>query len=259
LKSVVAVALALTVTAVIAQDQAQNGGQNGAQQNGGQGAQGGGGQGRRNRGGGGGGMALDPLRVLTNDTVQKDLELSDDQKTQVAKLADDQAAQRGQNRGAGGFDPTAFQQRRDEEMKKIDEILLQPQQDRLAEIMLQLQGASTALADAKVADKLSLTGDQKDKLTALNDEYRQKFQDLIQNLRQNGGGGGGGAGRGAFNSPEFAAAMKEHNDKALDVLTADQKAQYEKMEGKKIDVDPASLRGRGRRGGAGGGNAQPAA
>ena len=126
--------------------------------------------------------------------------------------------------------------------------------------MLQLQGASTALADAKVADKLSLTGDQKDKLTALNDEYQAKMRELFQTMRQNGGGGGGGGGQGGFgNNPELTAAIKDHNDKALDVLTADQKAQFEKMEGKKIDVDPASLRGRGRRGGAGGGNAQPAA
>jgi hypothetical protein len=256
LKSAVAIALALSVTAAIAQDQPQNG----TQQNG---AQGGGG-GRRNRGGFGGGMGISPLRVLENETVQKDLELSDDQKSQVGKLAEDQTAQRGQGRGAGGIDPTAMQQRRDEEMKKINEILLQNQQDRLAEIMIQVEGPSTALTDSKVADKLALNGDQKDKLTALNDEYQAKMRELFQTMRQNGGGGGGGAGgagRGGFgNNPEFAAAVKEHNDKALDVLTADQKAQYEKMEGKKIDVDPASLRGgRGRRGGAGGGNAQPAA
>jgi hypothetical protein len=105
-----------------------------------------------------------------------------------------------------------------------------------------------ALSDAKVADKLGLTSDEKQKVQDLSDELRQKRQDLFQ------GGGGGG-----FNQ-ETMQKMRElttsEDEKALGLLTADQKAQLEKMQGKKIDIDPATLfrggrGGRGNRGGAG--------
>jgi hypothetical protein len=75
--------------------------------------------------------------------------------------------------------------------------------------------------------------------------------------------------QGGGGTPPDAQAMTklttEENDKAKDLLTADQKTQFDSMLGKKIDVDFASLRGgRGQRGGrrggqAPGGNAQPAA
>src|SRR5207244_2412072 len=69
--------------------------------------------GGRGRGGRGGGFGVNPTALLQNETVQKDLDLSDDQKAQVTKLAEEQAAQRGQGRGAGGQagqDPTAARQ-----------------------------------------------------------------------------------------------------------------------------------------------------
>jgi hypothetical protein len=209
------------------------------------------GQGGGRRGGrGGGGFGVNPLTVLSNEKVQSDLVLSADQKTQVTKLVEEAMAQGGGRRGAGGAGgagggAAAFQAARDEQMKKINEVLLQPQQDRFAQILLQLQGTATALADAKVADKLGLTSDQKSKLETLQTDYQQKIRDAIMN----GAGGGGGGGFG--NNPEVTKLRNEQNDKAKELLTADQQKQFDSMVGKKIDVDPATLRGggRGRRGG----------
>ncbi len=102
------------------------------------------------------------------------------------------------------------------------------------QIWYQVAGISQDLADAKVAEKLGLTSDQKSKLETLTTEYRQKLMDL-----------------GFMGDPqERAKLVTEQNDKAKDLLTADQKAQLDKMMGKKIDIDPATLRGggRGRRG-----------
>ena len=93
------------------------------------------GQGGGRRGGRGGGFGgVQPLTLLQNDKVQADLVLSEDQKSQVAKLVEENMGQRGQRGqrgqvaraapgGAGGF-AAAAQQRRDEEMKKINEVLL---------------------------------------------------------------------------------------------------------------------------------------
>ena len=200
------------------------------------------GQGRRNgRGGGFGGV--NPLTLLQNDKVQADLVLSADQKSQVAKLVEEtMGTTRVRRRGGGGAGAgggaAAFQAAHDEQMKKINEVLLAPQQDRFAQIMLQMQGTSQALADAKVAEKLGLTSDQKTKLEELVATYRQKRMDLIMG--------------GQPDPMEMTKLTNEQNDKAKDLLTADQQAQYTKMLGTKIDIDPATLRGRrgGRRGAA---------
>jgi hypothetical protein len=204
------------------------------------------GQGGGRRGGrGGGGFGVTPLAVIQNEKVQGDLVLSEDQKSQVAKLVEENMGQAGGRRGGGaggaggaGGGAAAFQAIRDEQMKKIDDVLLQPQQDRFAQIMLQLMGTSQALADAKVADKLGLTADQKSKLEELVATYRQKRMDLFMG--------------GQPDPTEMTKLTTEQNDKSKDLLTADQKAQFDKMLGAKIDIDPATLRGnrgnRGRRG-----------
>jgi CO/xanthine dehydrogenase FAD-binding subunit len=55
---------------------------------------------------------------------------------------------------------------------------------------------------------------------------------------------------------EAISLLQQHGDaKVLAVLTADQKAQFEKMQGKKIEIDRQALgRGFGGRGRRGGGN-----
>jgi hypothetical protein len=65
-----------------------------------------------------------------------------------------------------------------------------------------------------------------------------------------GGGGKGACGGGG------KAARDEANAKALDVLTAEQKDMFEKMQGAKVSIDPAQLF-RGGGGGKGGKAAQP--
>ncbi len=144
-----------------------------------------------------------------------------------------------------------MQQRREETQKKINDILLPNQQERFAEITLQVSlktQPTQALSDTKVADKLQLTDDQKKQLADLSSDYRQKFMDLMQ---------GGG-----LPDPDAMTKLRtEQSDKAMTVLTPDQKEQLTKMEGKTVDIDPAQLRGFGRGGrnrrnggGGGGGN-----
>jgi Spy/CpxP family protein refolding chaperone len=215
--------------------------------------QGGGGGRRRGGFGGRGGMGANPLMLLQAEPVQKELELTDDQKASLTKLADE-------NRpagGGGGFRDLSpedqqkrldeMQKQRDEVQAKVNEILLPNQQERLQQITLQLQGAR-ALSDAKVADKLQLTDDEKKQLADLSSDYRQKMMDLFQ--------GGGPPDRDAM-----AKLRTEENDKAMAILTPEQKDQFTTMQGKKVDIDPAELmrafrggRNRGN-GGGGGGNA----
>jgi Spy/CpxP family protein refolding chaperone len=194
-------------------------------------------------GGRGGGFGNNPLMLLQAEPVQKELELSDDQKTSISKLGED-----ARQAFSGGNRPSReeMQQAREDQQKKINDILLPNQQDRLQQITLQLQGAR-ALSDPKVADKLKLTDDQKKQLADLSGDYRQKMMDLFQ--------GGGPPDRDAMNK-----LRTEQNDKAMAILTSDQKDEFTKMQGKKIDIDPALLFRGGRRnrgGGGDGGKGQP--
>src|SRR5688572_28902848 len=90
-------------------------------------------QGRRG-GFGRGGAGISKAQLLQNENVQKELELVDDQKTALAKIAEEARAGRG---GGGNFQDLSAEERaklRDERMarqreteKKIDTVLLAPQ------------------------------------------------------------------------------------------------------------------------------------
>jgi hypothetical protein len=201
------------------------------------------GQGGGRRGGfgrGGGMMGNNPLTLLRNPNVQKELELSDDQKKSVDDLNTDMRSSFQGLRDLSADERTAkIKEENDKIQKKVDDLLLPNQKERLDELQLQARG-SQALTDPKVAEKLNLTDDQKQSLTKLASDYQQKRMDLFQ--------GGGRPDMDAVNN-----LRTEENDKAMAILTADQKDQFTKMEGK--IVDPSLLRGNfGGRGGRNRGN-----
>ncbi len=112
--------------------------------------------------------------------------------------------------------------------------------------MLQLAGAD-ALNRPEVADKLGLSDDQKTKLKDIADDAQQKRMELIS------------AGPPA-DQQEMQDRMQkgqkirsEQKDKAMAVLTADQKDKLEKLQGKKFELDMSQLMPRGGFGGFGGG------
>jgi Spy/CpxP family protein refolding chaperone len=198
------------------------------------------------RRGGGFGRGVTPFRLLQLEQIQKEIELTDDQKTSVTKLADEYRPGGGGG-GGGNMSREDIQKRRDELQKKVNDILTPPQQQRLDEIVLQVSvntQPTVALSDSKVAEKLQLSEDQKQQLTDMTSEYRQKFMDLSQ---------GGPPDRDAFDKLRI-----EQSDKAMAVLTAEQKDQLTKLQGKTLDIDPGQLMrgfgGRGRNNRDGGGN-----
>ena len=99
---------------------------------------------------GGGGM--DPSFLVIAEPVQKELELSDDQKASIQKFRDDMMAE-GQNffGQLQGLSPEEIQkkmqERAKENRKKIADILLPPQMARLDEISIQVAGAGALNRD----------------------------------------------------------------------------------------------------------------
>jgi Spy/CpxP family protein refolding chaperone len=208
--------------------------------------------------GGGGAVGLTYLALLRNETVQKDLELVDDQKTKLAGVNEQlQAKIRESFQGAGGFGRRGDQQQSEEEREKaraerekrnqeltkeikakIGEVLLPHQMERLDEIALQVRGTA-ALEDPEIAKELGITDEQKAQFAKVREEGGQKMRELFQ----------GGNREGI--QEKMAEMRREQNEKTLAVLTADQKAKYEKMQGEKINIDARSLLG-GFGGGQGG-------
>jgi Spy/CpxP family protein refolding chaperone len=205
------------------------------------------GQGRGGRGGfGGGGFGADPLTLLSNEKVQKELDLTSEQKDSVKKLADERQTQ-GREAFAALRDLSQDERRaKMDEMRKaaqakVDAILLPPQVERLKQLTLQRQGAG-ALSDPEVAKALNISEDQKKQLADIREAAGAQMRELFT-------AGGGGGDRAAMRE-KMTAMQKEIMGKELAVLNADQKAQFEKMQGEKFEF-PADL-GRGGPGGRGG-------
>jgi Spy/CpxP family protein refolding chaperone len=197
------------------------------------------GQGRM---GGGGGSALGLLGV---DVVQKDLNLTDDQKSSVKKLQDAASEARSALRGQGlsREEMTAKSQEMTKDQdSKIAGILDDKQKARLKEIRLQARGPQ-GLTDKELAEALKLTDDQVNKIKEIVDASQKEMQDAFQSAGQ-------GGDRTAMRD-KMTKLRKDTGDKILAVLTPDQTTSYNTMLGTKIDLPQGAGFGGGR--GQGGG------
>jgi Spy/CpxP family protein refolding chaperone len=193
---------------------------------------------------GGGGMA----GLVMRDEVQQELQLVDEQKDKVRAITDEArtkmrdqlremftqggALSDEQRRARFGEIRTKVESLSAETDKQLEKVLLPHQLDRLKQIDLQTkvqQRGASALTSGDVAKALNLSDEQRDKLEKRAAEVQQELQTQIRQLQ--------------------ADARK----KMLDVLTADQKSQLEKMMGQQFDMPDPNFGGfRGRNRGQGG-------
>src|SRR5437867_114744 len=197
--------------------------------------------------GGGFGGGFDVFLLATPE-VQKELGVSDEQKGLIEDMMTDirnQMQQGGRNQGgAGGFQN--FQNLSDEERRKLFEegrkrmeefnkkademinMVLEPKQtDRFAQLRLQRAGVG-AFNRPDIAEKLGLTQEQKDKMQKIQEAARPdpsafaSFRDMSEEERR-----------------EAFTKMREKGEKAnadvLNVLTAEQKETWTKIQGKKFE------------------------
>ena len=153
------------------------------------------GPGGRGRGFGMGGMggtqspAVMWGRLLRSETVQKELNLTDDQKNKLKELSDKASASM-REVFAGMRDLSADERaakmaevrkkldgQAEEAKKTIEEVLLPNQVDRLKEIALQVRGPQ-ALLDKEVQNSLGLADDQKDKIKTIGEDAMKKFGEI---------------------------------------------------------------------------------
>lgn len=203
--------------------------------------------------GGGAGAALSGQygRLLTMPSVQKELELVDDQKDKIRAASEKMMSSMGELRdGMSPPSPDMSQEERqkwmedmqkkmqpiqDEYQKAVEAALLPKQVKRLKEIALQVVGAQ-ALNIKQVQEDLKLTSDQLDKIKTINEDMGKKIREMFES--------------GDFQGMRTKMPeIRQENEKQLTgVLTAEQKASLEKMKGEKLDIPDSELRGPGGRG-----------
>ncbi len=215
-------------------------------------AQGGGG-GRGQRGGGRGGNPNSPMSLINRADVQKDLGITEDQKTKLTEIRTNSRQKMTDARTAAGDDQAAMRAA----MTKVNEevtkeqlaVLTADQQKRLTEIFIQVRGTQAVL-NADIQKALEVTDDQKTKIADLLKRQQQANQEIQAKVRDQ-----------SIDQAEARTEMQK-NTKVLGeevdkVLTDAQKAKLKEMEGKKFVADAPTVGGGGaggRRAANGGGN-----
>ncbi len=197
-----------------------------------------------------------PGMLIQNQSVQKELKLTDDQIQKIKdasqsiadKHKDDFAALRnlqGDERREKGQE--LGKKVADETNQALAGILKPEQTKRYKEIMLQQEGAR-AFNGEEVQKALSLTDDQKEKIKTINEDAAKEMRELFpQGGRRGAGGGGGGAvDPAAFKErmTKFATLRKETMEKVTSVLTDDQKKVWKDMTGEPFEIKFEPFQGR---------------
>ena len=178
----------------------------------------------------GGGFGFGSTSLLMAPNVQKELKLSDEQSGKLrdvlrsvrAKHESEFTSARDLPENERGPKMREIGKTIDEEVKK--ELALSDEQSkRLDQIRVQ-QRAYEAMLEPEVQSKLNLSDDQKDKLREIVRDTREKTQSL----------------RAAQGGPETFQKIndirKESNEKAVALLTDDQKKTWKELTGEPVEV-----------------------
>ncbi|MCS7301398.1 MAG: hypothetical protein NZ556_07585 [Fimbriimonadales bacterium] len=186
----------------------------------------------------GGGMMAGML--LQRPDVQRELNLTEQQKAQIRQMQENQRTAMQELRN---LPPEERRQKMQELRQKNDptSVLNETQKKRLREIELQAMGAF-ALMQPDVADALNLTQEQRSKLQGIVMQSMQQLREQFQN---------GGQGQGAQNWQQMRDQMEKQ---MLEVLTPAQRQQWQQMQGKPFQFEGGRpMPWGGGRGGFGGG------
>jgi hypothetical protein len=150
------------------------------------------------------GPGADPIQLLRNEQVKKELKLTDEQAAKV---------------------PEAVK-------KAIAEVLKPEQAKRLRQIELQLRGAQ-AFNDASVQSELKMTDEQKTSVKTILGDYQKEMAAAMKEAQ-------GGNFQGL--REKMQTLRKESDEKLQGVLKDDQKKAYKEMLGEPFKMDQPGRR-----------------
>jgi Spy/CpxP family protein refolding chaperone len=191
------------------------------------------------------------LGLLMMEQVQKDLKLSEDQVAKVNTISEELRGEMRQEYGTLREiqEPEKRRAKMAELSAKFDrdsrtklaDVLNKEQMSRLDQIQMQVRPAAESLTEKEVADKLKLTDEQKQKLEQINKDMQAKQSELFRSMRE------ASREQRTEASQKMRKIRSDTDKQALDVLTAQQKEEFEKMKGKKIELQMERRRGGGQR------------
>lgn len=181
-------------------------------------------------GGGMGGGAM----LLSNKSVLKELKVSDEQAEKLSALA---TATMEKNRGLRDLPPEERQAKMREsqaEMAKgLDGILKPEQVKRFKQIEIQVAGPN-AFGMPRVQEALKLTDEQKEKVRGISQETREAMTGLREEFQNDREGA----------MKKMAEVRKGAAEKAMALLTEDQKKDWKELTGEPFDYKPEPPRPR---------------
>jgi hypothetical protein len=178
--------------------------------------------------------------------VQKELKLSEENLTKVTGLRDKLATEMREKFAAlREMDDRQQQRAKMTELsgeydrksrEQLREVLSREQMMRLYQIRMQVRSVMDSLTNRFVAGRLQLKDEQKTKLADLAKDAQAKRSDLFSSMRD----ASEEQRREAF--AKYRKIRTDADEKALGLLSAEQKEAFEKMKGEKIELP--SRRGR---------------
>lgn len=193
---------------------------------------------RRGSGRGGRGSLLGLLRL---EQVQKEMKLSEEQTTKVQEVVEKLGAEMREQ-----YTALREIEDRDERRAKMSElsdqldgkvreqlrdVVKREQMMRLYQIRLQIRAVADSLANRYVAGKLKLTDDQKSNAAQINKDMQAGRSELYATMRD----ASDEQRREIFQ--KLRKIRSDADEKALGLLTAEQKAAFEEMKGEKIELE----------------------
>jgi Spy/CpxP family protein refolding chaperone len=187
------------------------------------------------QGGGGGFGMFGGTRLLTNKSVQKELKVTDEQAQKLDAFAEEmgnKAREQGEKIRELPEDerPAKFREWiatfTAEVRKGAGEILKPEQTKRLDQIQVQQMGANSFGMLPRVQEALKLTDEQKAKVKEITDELNQARRDAFQDFQSDREG----------TMKKVAELSKQATDKAVAVLTDDQKKSWKELTGEPFEV-----------------------
>jgi Spy/CpxP family protein refolding chaperone len=180
----------------------------------------------------GGGMGMGGgAQLYVNPSVQKELKFTEEQTTKARTVMAD-LREKYQEKITEARESQDFAQmqklnlERNAEAKKAMADVLKPDQiKRFGQIQMQQMGAM-AFQNADVLQKITLTDDQKSKVKEITDDLQAQRRELFQGFQDDREG----------TLKKMATLNKETNEKALAVLTDEQKKTWKEMTGEPFEV-----------------------
>jgi hypothetical protein len=180
---------------------------------------------------------LNAAALVSMEQVQKELNLTEEQITEFQKitvempgLADLRDLSEDKRRAKLLEIQKQIMAANDEAKRKIEEILLPDQRDRLDQIMLQLQG-DRALSSDKWATKLGLSDEQRKQIQEAQDAQDERVRRSIEEPRKDD------------SRQEMQKHRNETRRKIRDVLTNEQRQKLTELKGKPFKLAPSNYRG----------------